>query len=88
LFGDSAQIENEMDEDSTEIDEDRIRQVLKDYRSGKFSKYDAMDALDLDNVRDLFALAARYGAGPELTRDYFQSDPAAKPAKDLFTEDN
>ena len=79
-------MENETDEDSAEITEDRIRQVLMDYRSGKVSKYDAMDALDLDEVRDLFALVAQYGIPPELTRDYFQSDPSAKPAKDFFTE--
>jgi len=79
-------MENEIDEDSIAIDEDRIRQVLTDYRSGKFSKYDAMDALDLDNVRDLFALVAQYGIPPELTRDYFQSDPSAKPVKEFFTE--
>ena len=66
--------------------EDRIRQVLNDYQSGKFDKYEAMDALDLDEVRDLFALVAQYGVGPELSRDYFQSDPSAKPAKDFFTE--
>ena len=36
-------MEYENDEDRIEIDEDRIRQVLKDYQSGKFSKYDAMD---------------------------------------------
>jgi len=79
-------MENEIDEDSIEINEDRIRQVLMDYRSGKINRYDAMDALDLEEVRDLFALAAQYGAGPELTRDYFQSDPSAKPVKDFFTE--
>jgi hypothetical protein len=66
--------------------EDRIRQVLNDYRSGKLDKYEAMDALDLDGVRDLLALLAQYGVGPELSPDYFQSDPSAKPVKDFFTE--
>ncbi len=71
-----------------EIDEDRIRQVLTDYRSGKFSKYEAMDALDVDHVSDLLALMAQYGIGPKLTGDYFQSDPSAKPVEDFFTEDD
>ena len=66
--------------------EDRIRQVLQDYQSGKLDKYEAMDALDLDHVSDLLDLLAQYGVGPELSRDYFQSDPSAKPAKDFFTE--
>jgi hypothetical protein len=66
--------------------EDRIRQVLRDYQSGKLDKYEAMDALDLDHVRDLLALLPQYGVGPELSRDYFQSDPSAKPVKEFFTE--
>ena len=79
-------MENEIDEDSIEIDEDRIRQVLMDYRSGKLDKYEAMDALDLDHVRELLNLLARYGVPPELSPDYYQSDPSAKPVKDFFTE--
>ena len=66
--------------------EDRIRQVLKDYQSGKFDKYEAMDALDLDHLRELLALLARYGVGPELSPDSYQFDPSAKPVKDFFTE--
>jgi len=69
-----------------DTEEDRIRQVLTDYQSGKFDKYEAMDALDLDNVRDLLDLLAQYDVGPELSRDYYQSDPSAKPVKDFFTE--
>jgi hypothetical protein len=69
-----------------EIDEDRIRQVLTDYQTGKLDKYEAMDALDLDHVSDLLDLLAQYGVGPELSRDYFQSDPSAKPVQDYFTE--
>ena len=70
----------------TDTGEDRIRQVLKDYQSGKLDKYEAMEALELDSVRELLALLAQYGVGPELSRDYFQSDPSAKPAKDFFSE--
>jgi hypothetical protein len=81
-------MENEIDEDIVEIDEDSIRKVLMDYRSGKLDKYEAMDALELDYVRDLFALVAQYGIPPELSRDYFQSDPSAKPVQDFFTEDD
>ncbi len=69
-----------------EIDEDRIRQVLNDYRSGTINKYKAMNALEVNNVWDLHDLLAQYGVGPELTPDYFQSDPSAKPVKDFFTE--
>ena len=36
--------------------EDRTRQILEDYRSGKLDKYEAMDALDVDHVSDLLAL--------------------------------
>jgi hypothetical protein len=66
--------------------EDRIRQVLTDYQSGKFNKYEAMDALDLNHVDELLDLLAQYGVGPALSRDYFQSDPSAKPVQDFFTE--
>ena len=69
-----------------DTEEGRIRQVLEDYRSGKFDKYEAMDALELDSVRDLLGLLAQYGVGPELSRDYFQSDPSTNPVKDFFTE--
>jgi hypothetical protein len=67
-------------------EEDRILQLLKDYRSGKLDKYEAMDALELDNVGDLLALLAQYGVGPELSPAYYQSDPSAKPLKDFFAE--
>ena len=73
---------------NNDTEEDRILQILKDYRSGKFDKYEAMEALDLDNVRELHALLAQYGVGPELSSDYFQSDPSAKPVRDFFTEDD
>ena len=69
-----------------DTDEDRIRQILDDYRSGKFDKYEAMDALDLDNVRELLALLAKYGVGPEFSPDPWQSNPSAKRPKDFFTE--
>ena len=69
-----------------DTEEGRIRQILEDYRSGKFDKYEAMEALDLDSVRELLGLLALYGVGPELSRDYYQSDPSAKPVKDYFTE--
>lgn len=65
----------------------RIRQVLTDFETGKLDKYEAMDALDLDRVDDLLRLLAQYGIGPELSRDYHQSDPSARPAKDYFTEE-
>ena len=68
--------------------EDRILQVLRDYQSGKFDKYEAMDALDLDHVGDLLSLLSRYEVGPELTRDYFQTDPSAKTIKELLSEDD
>jgi hypothetical protein len=71
---------------ANDAEEVRIRQVLTDYQTGKLDKYEAMDALDLDHVSDLLDLLAQYGVGPELSRDYFQSDPSAKPAKDFFTE--
>jgi hypothetical protein len=71
---------------ANDAEEDRIRQVLTDYQTGKLDKYEAMDALDLDNVRDLHALLAKHGVGPELSPDYYQSDPSAKPLKDFFTE--
>jgi hypothetical protein len=69
-----------------DAEEDRIRQVLTDFQAGKLDKYEAMDALDLDRVDELLTLLAHYGVGPELSRDYFQSDPSAKPSKDFFTE--
>ena len=69
-----------------ETEEDRIRQVLNDYRSGKIDKYEAMDVLDLDHVRELLDLFARYGVPPELSSAYYQSDPSAKPVQDFFTE--
>ena len=72
---------------ANDTDEGRIRQVLTDFQTGKLDKYEAMDALDLDNVRDLHSLLAQYGVGPELSRDYFQSDPSAKPLKEFSTED-
>ena len=71
---------------SNDAKEDRIRQVLSDFQTGKLDKYEAMDALDLDYVSELLDLLAQYGVGPELSRDYFQSDPSAKPAKDFFTD--
>ena len=71
---------------TNDAEEARIRQVLTDFQTGKLDKYEAMDALDLDRVGDLMTLLAQYGIGPELSRDYFQSDPSAKPAKDYFTE--
>jgi hypothetical protein len=69
------------------MEDDTIRQVLSDYQSGKLDKYEAMAALDLEHVRDLLALLAQYGVGPELSSDYFQSDPSAPPVKDFFTEE-
>lgn len=69
-----------------DTEEDRKRQVISDFESGKLDKYEAMDALDLDHVWELLEVQAKYGGGPELTRDYFQSDPSAPPAKDFFTE--
>jgi hypothetical protein len=69
-----------------DAEEDRVRRILEDYRSGKFDKYEAMDALDLDHVSDLLNLLAQYGVGPELSPDYSQSDPSAEPLKDFFTE--
>jgi hypothetical protein len=44
------------------------------------------DALDLNHVDELLDLLAQYGVGPELPRDYYQSDPSAKPVRDSFTE--
>lgn len=70
-----------------ETEEDRIRQVLTGFQTGKFDKYEAMDQLDIDHVDELFDLLAQYGLWPELTPDPYQSDPSAKPAKDYFTED-
>jgi hypothetical protein len=69
-----------------ETEETRICQILEDYRDGKLDKYEAMDALDLDNLRELLDLLARHGVGPELSRDYFQSEPSARPAQDYFTD--
>jgi hypothetical protein len=66
--------------------EDRTRQILEDYRSGKLDKYEAMDALDVDHVSDLLALLAQYGVAPQLSGDHYQSDPSAKPVEDFFTE--
>ncbi len=68
------------------MENDAIRQVLLDYRSGKIDKYEAMDALDLDRVSELLKLMARHGIGPELEGDHFQSDPSAPPVEDCFTE--
>ena len=42
--------------------------------------------LDLDHVSEFMDLLAQYGGGPSLTRDYYQSDPSAPPAKDYFKE--
>jgi len=63
-----------------------IRAVLKDYHSGKLDKYEAMDALDLDSVRDLLNLCAECEVPPEQERAYFQSDPTAQPIKDLLSD--
>lgn len=72
---------------ANDTEEDRIRQVLMDYRSGQLNKYEAMDALELDNIHELFNFLAKYGIPPELTPFHYQSNPSAKPLKDFLKEE-
>jgi hypothetical protein len=78
-------IEDEMKKKGFE--KDQIIKILTDYRNGKLDKYEAMDALDLTEVRDLLALLSQYEIPPEDSPAYWQSDPSAKPLKDFFTDD-
>jgi len=78
-------IEDEMKKKGFE--KDQIIKILTDYRNGKLDKYEAMDALDLEEVRDLFAVMRCYNIPTaEDYPVYWQSDPSAKPLKDYFTD--
>jgi hypothetical protein len=69
------------------MEKDDIIRILRDFQSGKLDKYEAMEALDLYQVRDLQALLSQYEIPPDDSPAYWQSDPSAKPLKDFFTDD-